>query len=40
MQTANEKVVENFGFETLNVHGMPDNQTDVRVDLKRLCTTT
>ncbi len=32
MQTANEKVIENFGFETLNVHGTPDNQTDVLND--------
>ncbi len=40
MQTANEKVLENFRFETLNIHGTPDNQTDVRVDLKRLHTTT
>ncbi len=38
MQTANEKVIENFGFETLNVHGMQDNQTDVHVDLKQLHT--
>ncbi len=36
----NEKVIENFGFETLNVHGTPDNQTVVCVDLKRLHTTT
>ncbi len=40
MQTANERVIENFGFETLNVHGTPDNYTDVRVDLKQSHTTT
>ncbi len=39
MQTANEKVIENFGFETLNVHGTSDNRTDVSMDFKLLYTT-
>ncbi len=40
MKTANERVTENFEFETLNIHGTPENQTDLRMDLKLLHTTT
>ncbi len=40
MKTAYKKVIENFEFEKLYVHGTPQNQTDVSMDLKLLHMTT